>query len=105
VSVGAVPRARLTGRAAGLAAIVLLLALSLIFPIRQFLAQRAEIRELETQVQELARERQVLEAKVARLRDPEHLERIARQCLGMVRPGEIAFIAVPEDGGPPVEGC
>lgn len=105
MSVQAMPRPRLTRRAAGLAAIVLLLALALVFPIRQFAAQRAEIRELEQQVEELVREREALAATVERLRDPEHLERIARQCLGMVRPGEIAFIAVPKDGGPPLEGC
>lgn len=96
---------RLTRRAAGLAAVVLLLALSLIFPLRQYLAQRGEMQELQRQIHRLEQEREVLESKVDLLRDPEYLERIARECLGMVKPGEIAFIAVPEDGAPPPQSC
>lgn len=101
----AVARPRITRRAAGLAAIVLLLALALIFPLRQYMAQQGEMEELQRQIHRLEQEREVLEGKVDRLRDPEYLERIARECLGMVKPGEIAFIAVPEDGGPPPDGC
>lgn len=94
----ALPRPRLSRRAAGLAAISVLLLMALVFPLRQYMIQRSEITKLERQIQELEGERVVLERRVERLRDPEHLERIARQCLGMVRPGEIAFVAVPEDG-------
>ena len=99
------PRPRLTRRAAGLAAILLVLALSLVIPLRQYLAQRGEMRELQQQIHRLEQEREVLARKVDRFRDPDYLERIARECLGMVKPGEIAFIAVPEDGGPPPESC
>jgi cell division protein FtsB len=34
------------------------------------------------------------------LRDPGFLERLARQCLGMVKPGEVAFVVVPVQGAP-----
>jgi cell division protein FtsB len=37
-----------------------------------------------------------LERRIELLNDPEHLERLARRCLGMVRPGEILFV-VPEE--------
>ncbi len=60
-------------------------------PVRNYLAQRAEIDRLEQQISELQVERARLERRIERIRDPEYLEQLARQCLGMVRPGEIAF--------------
>ncbi|HEX6262916.1 MAG TPA: septum formation initiator family protein [Actinomycetota bacterium] len=94
----ALPRPRLSRRAAGLAAISFVLLLALVLPLRQYVIQRSEIAGLERKVQRLEEERATLEHRVERLQEPEYLERIARQCLGMVRPGEIAFVAVPEDG-------
>lgn len=94
----ALPRPRLSRRAAGLAAISFVLLMALVVPLRQFLIQRSEIANLEQQIERLEEERTVLERRVTRLQDPGYLERIARQCLGMVRPGEIGFVAVPEDG-------
>lgn len=99
------PKPRLTKGAAGLVAIVLVLAAAAIFPLRQFAAQRGDLAELERKVEVLESERNDLARKVERLQDPEYLERIARQCLGMVRPGEIAFVAVPEDGSPMPASC
>lgn len=91
-------RPRLSGRAAGLVVVALLLLTAGILPLRQYLAQRSEIGGLDRQVQELRQERLRLERRIARLQDPDYLERVARECLGMVREGEIAFVAVPEEG-------
>ena len=33
-----------------------------------------------------------LRAEISRLHDPAELERLARECLGMVGPGEVAFV-------------
>lgn len=99
------PKPRLSRRAAGLAAISVVLLLSLVFPLRQYMIQRSDIVGLEHRIQQLEQERQVLERRVELLQDSEYLERIARQCLGMVRPGEIAFVAVPEDGDPLPAAC
>lgn len=85
------PRARITARAIVLAAIVLVLGIAAFAPVRSFLAQRDEIDRLEQQVTDLQAERTRLERELERIRDPEYVEQIARQCLGMVRPGEIAF--------------
>lgn len=101
----ALPRPRLSRRAAGLAAISFVLLTALVVPLRQFMIQRSEIATLERQIERLEGERVVLERRVTRLQDPEYLERIARQCLGMVRPGEIAFVAVPEEGAPLPASC
>lgn len=83
---------RLTGRAAGLlVALALLLMLALV-PARAFLAQRTTMGDLERRTTELERENAKLSGEIARLNDPAELERLARECLGMVGPGEIALV-------------
>ena len=94
---GAPSRGRITIRAVVLAAVLLVLGISAAGPVRNFLAQRAEIDRLEERISRLERERTQLEVELERIRDPDELERLARECLGMVRPGEIAF-ANPEGG-------
>lgn len=103
----AVPRMRprLTRRAAVLGAIVLMLAATAIVPLRQYLSQRSQIGGLERKIEALIQERSRLERRVEQLQDPEELERIARECLGMVKPGEIAFVAVPKSGQLPQGDC
>jgi cell division protein FtsB len=96
------PRARLTVRAVVLAALLLVLGVAAFVPIRQFLAQRDEIARLEHMVGELETSNDRLRAEIERLHDPDELERIARECLGMVRPGEIVFV---HPGGPPPDSC
>ena len=89
---------RLTGRAAGLLAVVLVLAMSLVVPVRQYVSERARVAELAARVDALNEANARLEAQLVRLRDPAYLERLARECLGMVKPGEIAFVTVPKKG-------
>jgi cell division protein FtsB len=84
---------------------VLLLATALVVPVRQILTQRGEVARLENRLERLEDQRERLSQRVARLRDPEELERIARRCLGMVKPGEIAIVPVPEDGKAPPSRC
>jgi cell division protein FtsB len=94
----AAPRARITGRAAILVALVVVLLVALSVPVRQYLEQRSQIAGLERTVDELRAERDRMRREIERLHDPAYLERLARKCLGMVRPGEIAFVPVPEGG-------
>lgn len=101
----AVPRIRFTPRAAVLAALVLVLGLAMVVPVGQYFEQRAEIAELERTVRELEHQRAVMRGRLERLHDPAYLERLARECLGMVRPGEIAFVPVPEGGEPTPPRC
>jgi cell division protein FtsB len=95
-------RPRLTGRAAGLLVVVATLALLSLVPARQFLAQRGRIADLERQADLLERQNGDLRMQLVRLKDPAELERLARECLGMVRPGEIALV-VPD--APASDGC
>lgn len=71
------------------------LLLSALYPIRQYYTQKTELKALTTQeAQLLDRIRELTEAR-SRLLTEEEIERIAREELGMVRPGEIAFAVVP----------
>jgi cell division protein FtsB len=83
---------RLTGRAAGLLIAVTLLVLLALVPARQYLEQRGHIAELDRRAAELQLQNEELRGEIARLRDPAELERLARECLGMVAPGEIALV-------------
>ncbi len=101
----AAARPRFTGRGAVLLAVVLILAATLVVPLRQYLGQRARMGELERKIAVLSQERGRLEGRIRDLQDPKELERIARECLGMVKPGEIAFVAVPKKGTVPEPDC
>ncbi|HJS26442.1 MAG TPA: septum formation initiator family protein [Actinomycetota bacterium] len=85
-------RPRLTGRAAALLVAVSLLAIMAVVPARQLLGQRARIAELDRRAAELEAENGDLRAEITALGDPAHLEKLARACLGMVAPGEVAFV-------------
>jgi cell division protein FtsB len=90
---------QITPRAAILVIVVVALLFYLVVPLRTYMAQRDRLRILEHQEQVLQQENAKLQRQVQHLNDPAYLERIARECLGMVRQGEIGFIVVPERGG------
>ena len=98
-------RPRLTPRAAVLTAVILVLGATGIVPAKQYFEQRDRIGELQHRVELLQRERGRLQVRIDRLKDPEELERMARECLGMVRPGEISFVGVPQGGGTLPSDC
>ena len=98
-------RARLTARAGILAALVVIIGALSIVPAKQLLGQRAMIAELEQRSERLQRANDALEERISRLHDPEELERLARLCLGMVKPGETAFVTVPRHGISPPAPC
>jgi cell division protein FtsB len=87
-------RTSLTGRAAILAVVVCLLAISLAYPLRQYLAQRGEISDYQTQVR--AQERRVTQLHKAELRweDPDYVMAQARERLHFVMPGETSYIVI-----------
>ncbi len=83
---------KLTGRAAVLLVTVALLVMLALVPARAFLDQRAQIADLERRTAELQQQNADLRGRIDRLNDPAELERIARECLGMVAPGEVALV-------------
>jgi cell division protein FtsB len=90
-----------TGRAVLLGALVLLLALTLAGPLRQFLAGRAELVQLAAEGQELDRRIAELEEQLEQQSDPAFTEREARQRLTYVLPGDRLVMVV---DGRTVEG-
>ena len=92
--------ARLTARATILFSLVIGILVLSIAPAQMFFEQKAELARLERQAAALERTNDTLAARAEQLRDDAFLERLARQCLGMVKPGEIAFVVVPKEGAP-----
>ncbi|WP_028648957.1 septum formation initiator family protein [Nocardiopsis sp. CNT312] len=88
----------LTSRAAILAVVVCVIALSLAYPLREFILQRSQIAELRDQqarMEESVGELQIREDELVR---DEYVEREARTRLHYQYPGETAYIVIRPDG-------
>jgi cell division protein FtsB len=83
-----------TGRAVLLGALVLLLALTLAGPLRQFLAGRAELTQLAAEGQALDQRISDLAAQLEQQADPAFTEREARERLSYVLPGDRLVLVV-----------
>jgi cell division protein FtsB len=85
-------------------AVILVVALALatnVLPLRQIVAQRSEIAATRSTLDAIMAENAALDAKVTALETPLEVERLAREELGYVRPGEQAFVVMdptPDDG-------
>ncbi|MEB3366117.1 FtsB family cell division protein [Saccharopolyspora mangrovi] len=91
-----------TRRAAVLALLVCVMALSVAVPLRTYLSQRDELAAQETQRAELEIQVRQLEQRKQELSDPAQVEAEARARLGYVRPGETPYIVeVPQAPAPP----
>ena len=77
-----------TGRAVLLGGLILLLALTLAGPIRQYLAGRAELVRLAAEGQQLDQREADLHTQLERQSDPAYAERQARERLTYVLPGD-----------------
>jgi cell division protein FtsB len=99
------PRARLNARAVALLLIALAVMLLAIAPLRGYLDERGQLADLRQQAAVLEQQNRALQDTIDRLSDATFLERIARECLGMVRPGETAFVIVPARGKPDTPNC
>lgn len=64
-------------------------------PTRQLLAQRARIEQMRAELATVQKANVRLEAYITRLSDPDYLEQQARAQLGLVRPGETAYVVMP----------
>lgn len=90
----AVRRPLFTGRAALLGVLILILALTLAGPIRQFLAGRAELVQLAADGTQLDRRVAELADQLDRQADPDYAAREARQRLTYVLPGDRLIMVV-----------
>jgi cell division protein FtsB len=77
-----------------------LAAAALFFPARALMDQRGDVEVLEARLEALREENERLEREAHRLGDPAELEVLARERLGLVRPGEQAYVIEPTDPEP-----
>ncbi|GLY73391.1 FtsB family cell division protein [Actinoallomurus iriomotensis] len=92
-------RAHLTGRAAILAVVACAIALSLAYPVREYIAQRREIAQLRVQQRQAQQQVEQLEAQKKRLGDESYVRREARTRLHMCDPGAKCYVVVGGDDG------
>ncbi len=89
--VAAARSTRLTGRAALLAVVICAIALSLAYPVREYIAQRQQIDQLLAQQQTMAAQVKALEEQNARLGQSWYVEQQARDQLHMCFPREQCY--------------
>jgi cell division protein FtsB len=89
----AVPRTtRLTSRAAVLAVVICAIALSLAYPVREYIAQRRQLDELVAEQQMMQAQVKSLIAKRDMYANPAYIEQTAEQELHMCRPNAQCYV-------------
>jgi cell division protein FtsB len=71
-----------------------------VFPTQAYLAQRRHHDELTDQVADLGAKNQDLRNRATQLQTDEEIERLARLQYHLVRPGEEAYVILPDDTPP-----
>ncbi|MCW2882744.1 MAG: hypothetical protein JWQ95_6844 [Sphaerisporangium sp.] len=84
-------RPQLTARAAILAVVVCAIAMSLAYPVREYVAQRRQIAQLEKQQGQALKDLQVLGQRSKRLDDPAYIRQQARVRLHFCGAGEKCY--------------
>jgi cell division protein FtsB len=85
---------KLTGRAALLAVVICAIALSLAYPVREYIAQRQRIDQLLAQQQTMAAQVKALQAEKTKLSQTWYIEQEARDQLHMCFPQEQCYEVV-----------
>ena len=85
---------KLTGRAALLAVVMCAIALSLAYPVREYIGQRRQIDQLLATQQSLSEQVKNLQAQDKRFSDPGYIEQQARDQLHYCLPTEKCYVIV-----------
>jgi cell division protein FtsB len=85
---------KLTGRAALLAVVICAIALSLAYPVREYIAQRQQIDQLQAEQQTMAAQVKALQAQDGKLSQTWYIEQEARDLLHMCFPQEQCYQVV-----------
>lgn len=96
-------RPTLTGRAVILAGVVGMLVLTLAVPLRELLAQRAEINALRTSNESAQVRVDALVLAQERLQDPAYVTSLIRERLHYVLPGEVGYVVLDPQEAPAPE--
>ncbi|MEX2553251.1 MAG: septum formation initiator family protein [Actinomycetota bacterium] len=78
-----------------LALVVGALAVTGIAPAQQMYDQRKLIEQEEAKLTALTEKNAALENRLSRSQDPAYMEKLAREQLGLVRPGETSYVVIP----------
>jgi cell division protein FtsL len=92
--VAAARSTKLTGRAALLAVVICAIALSLAYPVREYIAQRQQIDQLLAQQQTTAAQVHDLQQQSTRLSQQWYIEQQARDQLHMCFPDQSCYVVV-----------
>jgi cell division protein FtsB len=87
-------RPRFTSRAAVLVVVVCAIALSLAYPVREYLAQLRQISQLQAQQAQIAAQLRQLQAEHRRLSSPAYVEQQARDRLHMCLPTQTCYVII-----------
>jgi cell division protein FtsB len=87
-------RPKFTSRAAVLAVVLCAIALSLAYPIREYLAERRQIGQLQTQDDQLAGQLARLRSQQRDYTSPAYIEQQARDQLHMCFPSQTCYIVI-----------
>jgi cell division protein FtsB len=93
-------RPTLTGRAVVLALVVGMLVLTLAVPLRELLAQRAEINALRAANEATQARVDELTVRQERLKDPAYITTLVRERLHYVLPGEVGYVVLDPQEAP-----
>ena len=83
-----------------LALVVGALAVTGIAPAQQVYQQRKLIEQEKVKLAALTEKNAALESRLARSQDPAYMEKLAREQLGLVRPGETSYVVIPSPAIP-----
>jgi cell division protein FtsB len=87
-------RARLTSRAAVLAVVICAIALSLAYPVREYIAQTRQIDQLTAQRQAMLTQLRTLQRQQRRLSDPAYIEQLAQDRLHFCLTGQTCYVII-----------
>src|ERR1019366_7353730 len=87
-------RSRFTSRAAVLAVVICAIALSLAYPVREYVAQRRQIDQLQAENRVSAAQLSQLRAQEQRLGGPAYIEQRARDHLHLCLPGKTCYVII-----------
>lgn len=90
---------RLTGRAAVLLLVMLVLLISYASSLRAWLQQREDTAEATAEIAEAQQSIDQLERERERLDDPAYIKTLARERFGWLMPGETGYTTLDADGG------
>lgn len=77
--------------------VIIVFAVKLVINMRKVNKMESELNNLQQKVQEEIKRNEELKEEIERVKSHDYVEKVARDELGLVKPGEILFIPVEEE--------